>query len=254
MNKSCCLTGFAWDGETTGTETKLANLPTYTSGSNSKAAILVISDLFGWTFPNLRLLCDHYAKEADATVYLPDFFDGEVLDAGMLADLSRWGEFDIVAWGARHSKEARWPSILASAKELRGKFSRVAVIGFCYGGWSSFALGSAALNPAGQPLVNCISVGHPTWLTKEEIDNVAVPVQIIAPEVDPVFTPEMKEYAWMTVGKKGLPLDYQAFPGVEHSFCTRGNPDDEKERRAMVRAKRSQAWWAREWLHGDAEW
>lgn len=182
-------------------------------------------------------------------------FDGEVLDAGMLADLRRWNEFDIVAWGARHSKEKTWPGILASAKSLQETYSRVAAIGFCYGGWASFALGSAALNPPGQtPLLNCISVGHPSWLTKEEIDEVAVPVQIVAPEVDPVFTPELKEYAWRVVGGKNAPFDYRAFPGVERSFCTRGNPADERERRAMARAKRAQVGWVKEWLHGEAEW
>jgi dienelactone hydrolase len=71
-DKSCCLKGFAWDGKPTGTETKLAGLNCYTSGSNPNAAVLVISDLFGWTFTNLRLLCDHYASEANATVYMPD--------------------------------------------------------------------------------------------------------------------------------------------------------------------------------------
>lgn len=28
----------------------------------------------GWTLNNARLLADHYAKEADATVYLPDLY------------------------------------------------------------------------------------------------------------------------------------------------------------------------------------
>jgi dienelactone hydrolase len=72
MSKSCCLTGFAWDGTPIGTETTLADLNTYTAGSDPDAGILVIADLFGWTFTNLRLLCDHYASEANATVYLPD--------------------------------------------------------------------------------------------------------------------------------------------------------------------------------------
>lgn len=75
MNKSCCLSGFTWDGQPSGHETTLASLPTYKTGTNPRAAILVIADLFGWTFPNLRLLCDHYAQEADATVYLPDLYD-----------------------------------------------------------------------------------------------------------------------------------------------------------------------------------
>lgn len=39
---------------------------------SDSAAILIIHDIFGWTLPNIQLLADHYACEANATVYLPD--------------------------------------------------------------------------------------------------------------------------------------------------------------------------------------
>lgn len=68
----CCIKGFQWDGEPKGHETNLAGNATYVTGSNRKVAILVIHDLFGWTFPNIRLLADSYAEEVDATVYVPD--------------------------------------------------------------------------------------------------------------------------------------------------------------------------------------
>ena len=69
---SCCISGFQWDGTATGTEGMLAENKTYIAGNNPDAAILVVADLFGWTFINERILCDDYAKEADATVYMPD--------------------------------------------------------------------------------------------------------------------------------------------------------------------------------------
>lgn len=68
----CCIRGFEWDGTPVGQETKLAGYDSYVSGSNDEVAILVVHDLFGWTFPNVRLLADRYAQEIDATVYVPD--------------------------------------------------------------------------------------------------------------------------------------------------------------------------------------
>lgn len=68
----CCTKGFKWDGEAKGREMTLSDNAAYVTGSNSEVAILVIHDLFGWTFPNIRLLADAYAEEADATVYVPD--------------------------------------------------------------------------------------------------------------------------------------------------------------------------------------
>lgn len=70
----CCLKGFKWDGTPEGKESTLAENKAYVTGSNSDVAIMVVADLFGWTFLNTRLLSDHYASEADATVYLPDLY------------------------------------------------------------------------------------------------------------------------------------------------------------------------------------
>lgn len=151
----------------------------------------------------------------------------------------------------RNSKAIREPEIFACARALKSQYKRVGVIGFCYGGWGSFRCGATSHEPH---LVDCISTAHPGLQTKEEIENLGVPTQIIAPEVDPTFTPEFKKYANEVIPTKGIPYDYQYFPGVEHSFATRGNPDDEKERLAMVRAKRAQVFWMKEWLHGDGKW
>ena len=68
----CCKSGFKWNGTPTGKEEKFAGLDTYVTGDNKDVAILIVHDVFGWTLPNVRILADHYAKEANATVYLPD--------------------------------------------------------------------------------------------------------------------------------------------------------------------------------------
>ena len=72
MTSECCKKGFSWGGTPVGTETTLANNKAYVTGSSKTAAIILIHDIFGWTWANPRLLADHYAKECDATVYIPD--------------------------------------------------------------------------------------------------------------------------------------------------------------------------------------
>ena len=73
----------------------------------------------------------------------------------------------------------------------------------------------------GNPLVDCISTAHPSILTKEEINDVGVPAQILAPEHDPAFPPDMQNYANETIPKLSVAYDYQYFPGVEHGFAIR---------------------------------
>lgn len=68
----CCLRRFDWAGTPVGDTTSLAGTKAYKTGSSSSVAILLIHDLFGWQFVNVRLLADHYAKEIGATVYVPD--------------------------------------------------------------------------------------------------------------------------------------------------------------------------------------
>lgn len=77
--RDCCFKGFRWDGPLRGKEGKLAGRDCYittgtfdSSTANADAAIIILHDMYGWTFPNTRLLADHYAEEVGATVYVPD--------------------------------------------------------------------------------------------------------------------------------------------------------------------------------------
>src|SRR5262249_54608411 len=153
----------------------------------------------------------HYAREANVTVYLPDFFGGETLPFGPIIN-GHWNEVDVPGFVKKNSREIREPEIFDCARTLRQKHKKVGVVGFCYGGWAVFRLGAKEHQP---PLVNCITVGHPSLVTKKDIDDIAVPVQVLAPEIDPVYTSELKTYSFETIRKLGVPFDYQHFPGVE---------------------------------------
>ena len=105
------------------------------------------------------------------------------------------------------------------------------------------------LTLVGKPLVDAIATAHPTLLTKEEIDDVGVPVQIIAPEHDPAFTPEMKAYANETIPKLNIEYDYQFFPGIAHGFATRCDQSNAHEKHALERAKNAVVGWFAQQLH-----
>jgi len=143
-----------------------------------------------------------------------------------------------MAFIGRYSKEIRFPEVEACAKELKSSHKKVGAIGYCYGGWACFQLGAKGKN-----LVDCISVAHPSLLTKEEIDAVDVPVQVLAPETDGMYTPELKAHTLKTLPEKGVELDYQYFPGVAHGFAAKGDKNDPKQKNALERAKNSAAAW-----------
>jgi dienelactone hydrolase len=241
----CCIKTFEWSGTPNGHIGILTKNQAYITGDNPSVAILVIHDLLSWKFPNIRLLADHYAREANATVYVPDFFGGETLPFEPICK-NRWDEIDLPGFVKNNTRDIREPEIFECARALREKYQKVAAIGFCFGGWAVFRLGSAEHQP---PLVDCISAGHPTWLTKSDIDGVAVPVQILAPEIDPVFTSELKSYSWEMITQKPIAFDYQHFPGVEHSCFTRGDEEVKGEREAMEHGKAAAVAWFSRFLH-----
>lgn len=241
----CCLKGFEWAGTSTGRVEKLANNAAYVAGDNPDAAVLIVHDLLGWTYPNVRLLADHYAKEADVTVYVPDFFGDEVVDFEAV-DNEQWDKIDLQGMMQRNSRQIREPEIFGCARALRSQYKTLGAIGFCWGGWAVFRLGAKEHQP---PLVDCISVGHPSLLTKEDIGDVAVPVQMLAPEIDPVYTPELKMHTFETLQKVSVPFDYQHFPGVAHGCLVRGDARKAGERDAMVRGKNAAVAWFRQFLH-----
>ncbi|KAJ4229120.1 hypothetical protein NW759_003844 [Fusarium solani] len=244
---SCCTKGFKWDGEPTGRTERLVDLDCYVTGENTKAAVLIIHDLFGWTLPNIRLLADHYAKEADVTAYVPDFFQGDSLPLDLLT-AEKWGEMDMPGFLGRNSREIREPQIFAFARALREKYDKLGAIGFCYGGWAVFRLGAGEHAP---PLVDCVTSAHPSLLKAEDIDGVNVPVQMLAPEFDPVYTAELKLHTFQRLQAAGLPFDYQHFPGHAHGCLVRGDKEREGERAAMERGKNVAVAWMRLFLHDE---
>ncbi|KAH7486290.1 hypothetical protein H9L39_06062 [Fusarium oxysporum f. sp. albedinis] len=175
----CCVQGFRWDATPKGRNDKVAGIDCYVTGSNEGVTIMMIHDLFGWTFSNTRILADYYAEEVGATVLVPDFFGGEILPANTILDDSRWAELDLPAFLARNSKSVRGPEIIKTAEALRASYRRFGVMGFCFGGWGAFHIGAKD-----KQLADCISVAHPTMVEKTEIDALAVPVQIMAPGPD----------------------------------------------------------------------
>jgi dienelactone hydrolase len=95
--------------------------------------VLIVHDLLGWTFPNVRLLADHYAREANATVYVPDFFAGEVLPSEAIIH-RRWHEIDVPGFLKKNSRDIREPEIFECARVLRARYKKLGAVGFCYGG------------------------------------------------------------------------------------------------------------------------
>jgi len=250
MSFDCCKSGFKWDGKPIGSEGTLDKNKAYITGSNKDVAILIIHDVFGWTFNNLRILADHFAQEVNATVYLVDFFGGEVVDENLLESAVKTGDaealkkLDMPGFMGRNSKDIRGPEVFACARALKSQYKKIGAAGYCFGGWASFQLGAKGNN-----LIDAISVAHPSLLVKSEIDTLFVPTQILAPETDPQLTPELKEYCNKVIPGLGIPYQYDYYPGLVHGFAVKGDPNNAEQKAGLERAKNATVSWFNEFLH-----
>jgi hypothetical protein len=76
-----CYTGHERPGTPRGAEIEAHGLKVYVTDPLSKdhlsnAQIVVISDAFGWSTTNIRLLADAYADSTGCKVFVPDFMKG----------------------------------------------------------------------------------------------------------------------------------------------------------------------------------
>ncbi|KAM7189558.1 Alpha/Beta hydrolase fold [Naviculisporaceae sp. PSN 640] len=268
----CCLKGFRWSGTPQGEEITvdlpIANSSTNTSttrtipcykasppNASPKRAILFIHDLFGWTFPNNRLLADHYAAETNSTVYLPDFFEGLVIDSTLIAQ-ERFDKIDLAGFHQKNSRDIREPEVFAWARYLRQslRYEKLGAVGFCFGGWACFRLAAQEHEDnGGEKLVDCIAPGHPTWLTEADVDGASpnIGVQILSTEINMPFNKELKSYTWNKLQEKGVKFEWVHFPGIRHGGLVRGDENIQGEREAMVRAKDKVVAFMGEWLGTD---
>jgi dienelactone hydrolase len=179
-------------------------------------------------------------------------FNNDPLPADILTTREPpWPELNLDLYLATNSREARSPEILACARHLRAQYPKLGAIGYCYGGWAGFYLASEDLSPNdSQPLLDCLTIGHPSLLTAADIDGVSsrVPIQVLAPETDATYTPHLKAKTFKVLVEKGSPFEYRHFPGVEHACFVRGDPRKPGERDAMERGLGAAVRWQSEWL------
>jgi hypothetical protein len=77
MDSSCCANpGAKQNHEYQGYEEEVAGVNTYKTGQG-KSAIVLFTDIFGYSFINTRKIADRFAEESETTVFIPDYFHGD---------------------------------------------------------------------------------------------------------------------------------------------------------------------------------
>ncbi|XP_062176992.1 endo-1,3;1,4-beta-D-glucanase-like [Alnus glutinosa] len=194
---------------------QLGGLSTYVAGSpNSKLAVLIISDIFGYEAPNLRKVADKVAAAGFYAV-VPDFIHGDPY------------AFDkpdrpLPVWLKDHGTDKGFEEAKTVIEALKSHgVSAVGAAGYCWGAKVTIELGKCELIQAGVLL-------HPAWVTVDDTREVKVPTAILGAEIDDFAPPELlKQFEEVLNAKSGVDSLVKVFPKVEHGWTIRYNAEDE---------------------------
>ncbi|XP_050384215.1 endo-1,3;1,4-beta-D-glucanase-like [Argentina anserina] len=193
---------------------KYGGLDVYAMGSpNSKRAILLISDVFGYGAPNLRKLAGRVAASGYFVV-VPDFFYGDLF----VYDNNR----PLAVWLKDHETVKGFEDAKSVIDTLVGKgFYAIGAAGFCWGAMVVTELAKSELIQAAVLL-------HPPFTSVDDIERVKSPIAILGAEIDNYSPPELvMKFEEILNAKPQVDSYVKIFPEVAHGWAVRYDVDDE---------------------------
>lgn len=194
------------------------HLPAYVTASpDAKAAVILISDIFGFEAPNLRKLADKVAA-AGYFVVVPDFFYGDPFVLGSvenpLAGLQDWIKSHGTDKGFEDSTK------VIEVLKSRG-ISAIGAAGFCWGAKVVVELAKGDYIKAGVLL-------HPSLLLEDDFRVIKAPIAILGAEFDHITPPEfIEKYEAILSARPEVDSFVKIYPAVAHGWAVRYNNDNE---------------------------
>jgi len=243
----CCAVGVKHEGEPTGKLETLEGVTTYVArpGSNAKSgvAILFLTDVFGYKFPNNQLLADDYARNGYLTI-VPNIIHDDPVPA------ERPEGFDIMKWFAGeaphgkepHGPETVFPIVDKSISWLKSQgINKIGAVGYCYGAKHSIV-------KLGKKEVDVVYVAHPSFVEESELEAIKGPLSIAAAETDSIFPAEKRHKSEEILQKTGQPYQITLYSGVEHGFSVRGDMKNPAVKFGKEQAFFQAIQWFDQWL------
>lgn len=245
--RACCVAGAIDAGSPTGEVRVLGGVDFYVAASPAcprGVAAVLLTDVFGWALPNVRLLADQLAARG-VTTYVPDLHAGDSMRVDAIPvdppsslaqrlgqGLTLLGSLGhIIPWLRRHGDAAALPRLGAALRALKQEAGVDAVVpcGFCWGGRYAILLshrgGAAATGvPADAlPRVAAFVAAHPSSVAVPgDLTAIAAPGLFLCAESDGMFPRAAVALAVRETARVGGGGAVRVFPGTAHGFVVRG--------------------------------
>ncbi|PWA46983.1 alpha/Beta hydrolase fold protein [Artemisia annua] len=212
---------------------EIGGLKSYIAGSlDSKLAVVLIADIFGYEAPKLRQVADKVAA-AGFYVVVPDFFYGDP-----------WlPEKPLASWLPNHQPDDKGcEDTRKVVADLKSKgASAVGVAGFCWGG-----MVISKLPPYGE--IEAAVILHPGPLSADDINATKVPTAFFGAEFDEHAPPDQLKKFGELLSAKSVDNFVKIYPGVAHGWSTRYEDDDEHVVKQAMEAHSDMLNWLTKYL------
>eukprot|EP01038_Epipyxis_sp_PR26KG_P016119 gene16119-21909_t len=244
MTSLACCGGFIDNGQPQGEVRPIAGINCYVSTpndiKNKKSAIIIATDVFGYTLPNVRLIADSYAQRLSTVVVVPDFFVGTELPASLMGNIetltgesssffSKIGSFGVLLWylpmfllrNSAADSASRVERVIAELR-LTLEINQVAIQGYCWGGRVAIMLGQK------ESVVGVICPAHPGGLKyPDDFNKIIKPSCFIFAQKDFEINEtriEQIKSILETKNKDGnFPHIIKNYSNMVHGFAVRGS-------------------------------
>ncbi|KAJ6457446.1 dienelactone hydrolase [Mycena vitilis] len=261
-----CIKGVRHEGTPTGKLETIGGIQSYvatpTGDFPKEKVILFLTDVFGLSLENNKLLADDFAQNGFKTI-MPDLFHGDTVpidafDKPQKSDikpaeskpafnLPKWLLPDRETGYKGHTEEFTRPIIDAVLEALKAEgVKRFAAVGYCFGGRYVFDLAfDNAISVAATSHPSLLQI--PTDLEKYAASSKA-PLLINSCEEDDMFPIEAQALADKIL--TGFPPGYKReyFAGCSHGFAVRGDLSDPKVKAGKEGAFKNTVEWFKKYL------
>ncbi|RVX20659.1 Endo-1,3;1,4-beta-D-glucanase [Vitis vinifera] len=233
-----------------GSVIEVGGLKAYVAGpSDSKHAILLVSDIFGhvrgfqglgidpvteytsrYEAPKFRKLADKVAA-AGFYVVVPDFFYGDPF----VFDIP---EKPIEVWRESHGTDKGFEDAKPVIAALKSKgISTIGAAGFCWGA-------KVVVELAKSDYIQSAVLLHPSRVTVDDIKEVKAPIAVLGAEIDKASPPELlKQFEEVLSTKPEVNSYVKIFPGVVHGWSVRYKDENEIEVKSAEEAHQNMVDW-----------
>lgn len=229
-----CTSGNSLPGSPKGVEENGVYLAKGSNQAATDKAIVILTDIFGLSIPNPKVIADVIAEQTGYDVWVPDVFNGqppvkpEVLDHFLPRQpgekMGLWRKIRFY-WtllthipgmiGCRPGViDPRVQEFFAKIRAEHG-YKSIGAVGYCFGGAISIRLASSGI-------FDSLVIAHPAPSSLDNIKAINVPVSWVCAEEDEYFS-ELRLQAEAHFKSRTPALEYEFvdYPGTVHGFACR---------------------------------